>query len=87
VNEALEKMEFSHDNFIIIDKGRSKTERSIVWVERGSYIGFGFVPFPIWRQSTAHWRQFLELQVEDKDDRAIISLHLRKNEEAQVKVL
>jgi DNA polymerase-3 subunit epsilon len=87
VQLALDKMEFSHDNFIIIDKGRTKTERSIVWVERGSYIGFGFVPFPIWRQSTVHWREFLELQVEDKDDRAIISLHLRKTEDVQMKVL
>jgi DNA polymerase-3 subunit epsilon len=87
VNMALEKMEFAHDNFIIIDKGRTKTERSVVWVEHGSYVGFGFVPFPVWRQSPKNWNDFLELQVEDKDDRAIISLHLRKNEDAQVKVL
>lgn len=87
VNMALEKMEFAHDNFIIIDKGRTKTERSMVWVEHGSYVGFGFVPFPVWRQSHKNWNDFLELQVEDKDDRAIISLHLRKNEDAQVKVL
>jgi DNA polymerase-3 subunit epsilon len=87
VNLALEKMEFAHDNFVIIDKGRTKTERSMVWVEHGSYIGFGFVPFPVWRQSPKNWNDFLELQVEDKDDRAIISLHLRKNEDAQVKVL
>lgn len=87
VNMALEKMEFAHDNFIIIDKGRTKTERSMVWVEHGSYVGFGFVPFPVWRQSPKNWNDFLELQVEDKDDRAIISLHLRKNEDAQVKVL
>jgi DNA polymerase-3 subunit epsilon len=87
VNMALEKMEFAHDNFIIIDKGRTKTERSMVWVEHGSYIGFGFVPFPVWRQSSKNWSDFMELQVEDKDDRAIISLHLRKNEDAQVKVM
>jgi len=87
VNMALEKMEFAHDNFIIIDKGRTKTERSMVWVEHGSYVGFGFVPFPVWRQSPKNWNDFLELQVEDKDDSAIISLHLRKNEDAQVKVL
>jgi DNA polymerase-3 subunit epsilon len=87
VNLALEKMEFANDNFVIIDKGRTKTERSMVWVEHGSYIGFGFVPFPVWRQSPKNWSDFLELQVEDKDDRAIISLHLRKNEDAQVKVL
>lgn len=87
VNMALEKMEFAHDNFIIIDKGRTKTERSMVWVEHGSYVGFGFVPFPVWRQSPKNWNDFLELQVEDKDDRAIISLHLRKNEDAQVRVI
>jgi len=81
VNLALEKMEFSNDNFVILDKGRSKTEKSFVWIENGSYLGFGYIPFQQWRNRPAIWKEFLELQTEDKDDRAIISLFLRNNPE------
>lgn len=87
VELALQKMEFAHDNFVIIDKGRVKTEKSIVWVEHGSYTGFGFVPFAAWKRAPIKWREFIDIQIEDKDDRSIISLHLRKNEDVQVKVL
>lgn len=87
VELALQKMEFANGNFVIIDKGRTKTERSVVWVEHGSYIGFGYLPFSAWKQRVEIWRDFIELQVEDKDDRSIISLHLRKNEDADVRVL
>ena len=83
---SLGKMEFANDNFIILDKGRTKTEKSMVWVENGSYIGFGYIPFQVWKSSTQKWEDFLERQTEDKDDRAIISLHLRKNPEAQLRL-
>jgi DNA polymerase-3 subunit epsilon len=83
---ALNKMEFANDNFVILDKGRSKTEKSIVWVENGSYVGFGYIPFQAWKFRTEKWTDFLERQTEDKDDRAIISLHLRKNPEAQMRL-
>ena len=82
VQLALSKMEFSNDNFVILDKGRSKTEKSIVWVENGSYVGFGYIPFQMWKMRPDKWSEFLERQMEDKDDRAIISLHLRKNPES-----
>jgi len=87
VQLALEKMEFTHDNFVIVDSGRVKTEKSIVWIERGSYLGFGFVPFAAWKVSPKNWKEFIDFQVEDKDDRSIISLHLRKHEDVQVRVI
>lgn len=83
---SLGKMEFANENFVILDKGRSKTEKSIVWVENGSYVGFGYIPFQAWKLRTDKWMDFLERQSEDKDDRAIISLHLRKNPDAQLRM-
>jgi len=87
VKMALSKMEFSHDNFVIVDKGRTKTEKSIVWIEKGSYLGFGYVPFQAWKFKLDKWIDFLERQTEDKDDRAIISLHLRKTSDVQLRFL
>lgn len=86
VTLAISKMEFATDNFVILDKGRTKTEKSIVWVENGSYIGFGYIPFQAWKLKTEIWLDFIERHTEDKDDRAIISLHLRKNPEAQMRM-
>lgn len=87
VQLAVSKMEFSNDNFVILDKGRTKTEKSMIWVENGSYLGFGYIPFQMWKTKTEKWYDFLERQTEDKDDRAIISLYLRKNPEAQMRIL
>ncbi len=86
VLQAISKMEFATDNFVIVDKGRTKTEKSIVWVENGSYIGFGYIPFQAWKLKTERWMEFIERHTEDKDDRAIISLHLRKNPETSLRL-
>lgn len=87
VQEALAKMEFINDNFIIIDKGREKPEKSVVWIENGSFAGFGYVPFRVMRKEPKEWLHFLDRQIEDKDDRSIISLYLRKTEDAQIVLL
>lgn len=41
-NEAIKSMEYRHKNFLIIDKGRVRNERSVIHINNGSYQGFGF---------------------------------------------
>ena len=36
-------MEYEHFSFLIIDKGRDKNERSVVKIEKGKYMGYGYV--------------------------------------------
>ncbi len=43
VEEALESLHYKHDNFLIIGDGRRNDELSVVQVENGKYIGYGFV--------------------------------------------
>ena len=43
VNDALENYQFKHQNFFVIDKGRNEDENSIVKVESGKYLGFGYL--------------------------------------------
>jgi len=45
VLQAIEPYRFEEQNFIIIDKGRTPDERSVVCVENGKYLGHGFVDF------------------------------------------
>ncbi|MEA3443843.1 MAG: exonuclease domain-containing protein [Bacteroidota bacterium] len=42
VQAAIDRFEFENSNFLIIDKGRSDDEKSVVCVENGCYIGFGY---------------------------------------------
>ena len=43
VQEALEELAFNKESFIVMDHGRTEEEVSVVWVERGKYLGFGYV--------------------------------------------
>ena len=42
VNKAIEKFKYSDENFLIIDKGRTLEEKSVIKIEQGKYMGFGY---------------------------------------------
>lgn len=70
---------FDEENFFIIENGRDKREKSVVWIENGSYKGFGFVPYFALKQPTRNWLRFIDLRPEDKDARTILRFFLRKH--------
>ncbi|MXN91722.1 DNA polymerase III subunit epsilon [Flavobacterium sp. Sd200] len=43
VNRALDFLEASRPTYAIVDKGRSRDERSCVWVEKGHFYGMGYI--------------------------------------------
>lgn len=45
-NKLIEKFRHQHDSFIVLDKGRDDQERSVIMVENGKYLGFGFTDQP-----------------------------------------
>lgn len=78
VNQMIRAMSYEEDSFYIIDKGRSKIERSIIWIERGTYRGHGYAPYHFNSTSPEYWKRFIELKDENRDIRSIINLYLRK---------
>ena len=42
VEDAISRYSYDHFNFLIVGEGRTPTERSLVCVENGKYIGYGF---------------------------------------------
>jgi DNA polymerase-3 subunit epsilon len=80
VNKLIRSMSYEEDTFYIIDKGRSKMERSIIWIERGTYRGHGYAPFHFNSAPPEQWKRFIELKDENRDIRSIINLYLRKGE-------
>jgi DNA polymerase-3 subunit epsilon len=43
VMKALSAFYYKHKNLLIIDRGRTESERSVVQLENGKYVGFGFL--------------------------------------------
>ena len=43
VVRSIENYHFNRNNFLIIDEGRTADEKSVVKVENGRYVGFGFI--------------------------------------------
>ncbi|MFP5438822.1 MAG: exonuclease domain-containing protein [Bacteroidia bacterium] len=43
VNRALDFLDASRPSYAIVDKGRSRDERSCIWVEKGHFYGMGYI--------------------------------------------
>lgn len=74
---ALQSVAYDHENMIIIDAGRNPDERSVIVVEGGRYLGFGY--------TTANMReiQWLRASVkparDNRDVHAILKGYLTRN--------
>lgn len=80
-NSVFKELNFNGETFFILDKGRNKSERSLVLIENGSYVGYGYAPFHFNNKAPIYWKRYIEYQqAEDRDSRAIINVFLRKNQ-------
>lgn len=87
VTAVEQSLTFDQEHFYLIEPGRDKREKSIIWIENGSYKGFGFVPFYLLKNHPKSWSKFIDLRPEDRDARTILRYYLRKNTEIQRKVI
>lgn len=44
VNQAIEFLLEHKETYAIVDKGRTKEEKSCIWVEKGHFFGMGYIP-------------------------------------------
>lgn len=77
----INQLTFDDDSFFIVENGKDKREKSVIWIENGSYRGFGYVPYYTVKQPHRNWLRYIELHPEDKDARTILRYYLRKNPE------
>jgi len=42
-NKLIENLEYKFKSFLIVDKGRDKSEQSVIYINGGKYRGFGYV--------------------------------------------
>lgn len=79
VHEAAEQMGLSFDeDFILIDEGREKDERALVWVEDGQYIGFGYASLEDLNNDPEDLRDFISNYQHNPDTSKIIQHFLHR---------
>ncbi|RAV29255.1 exonuclease domain-containing protein [Sinomicrobium soli] len=79
VRNALEKYSYPHDNMLIIDKGRSTGERSVVMIEESVFKGIAFFDLNYQVNNIEILKKVLTPMENTADARHIIQSFLRKN--------
>ncbi|MCF8367377.1 MAG: 3'-5' exoribonuclease [Bacteroidales bacterium] len=86
VEKAIGRYEYTKPSFLIIGKGRSDDENSVVWVEQGRYHGFGFVQREInGYDRVSFLKDSVKPYTENKYVHSIIRSHIENN--PQVKLI
>ena len=87
VDEAIDSITYEHESFVVMGAGRRAGERSLVVVENGRYVGFGYVDDTFTARKLRDFCEAVQPYADNKDVQQIIRLHLRKKHKGeQVKV-
>ncbi|MBT3935977.1 MAG: GIY-YIG nuclease family protein [Bacteroidetes bacterium] len=81
---AIQSFEFKYKNFLLLDKGRSRNEKSIVKVENGKYLGFGYVDIENFDGDIELLKDCVKPYVDNRDVQSIIKNYLKSNKVEQV---
>ncbi|MHA6249165.1 exonuclease domain-containing protein [Pontibacter sp. CAU 1760] len=77
VEEAIESFTFEHNSFVIVGKGREPGEKTVVVIEHGTYLGFGFVDETFYATSFEDFKGAIKRYNDNKDVQQIIRGHMR----------
>ncbi len=80
VMKALSAFYYQQKNILIIDKGRDRDERSVVQIENGKYIGFGFLSTTGTYLQLEDIRDCIRLYEDNRDVQQIIRTYLNTHE-------
>ncbi|MFA6125729.1 MAG: exonuclease domain-containing protein [Bacteroidales bacterium] len=74
----MRKFEYDHQDFLIIDRGKSKDEIGVICIEKGQYKGFGYSDAE-YENNREILRDAIRFYPDNRDIHALIRLYLRKN--------
>jgi len=79
IHSFLERNSYESQNMLIIDKGREVDERSVILIENGNYMGFGFFNLNYQINNIDVLRSIISPMQNNRDAQHIIQSYLRKN--------
>lgn len=77
VTEFISKHSFENKNFLIIDRGRSVNERSVVLIEEGKFKGYGFYNLNFQINNLDILERIITPMQDNRDARHLIQSYLR----------
>ncbi|REJ82435.1 MAG: hypothetical protein DWQ44_12440 [Bacteroidetes bacterium] len=77
--KALASLLYRHQNFMIIGEGRNNTEKTVVQIEQGRYLGFGYFDPESTGHSIGAIQSAVSYKQDNKDVHRIIKYHLDHN--------
>ncbi len=79
VQAAVESFSFQNESFFILGKGKRDDERSVVCIERGQYVGFGYIEPEFLPLNQQNLRACIKSYPHNRDIQRIICGYLRTN--------
>jgi DNA polymerase-3 subunit epsilon len=84
VIKAIESLDYQHRNFLIVGSGRNEEERSVVSVENGKYLGFGFFNPDYVTPEVETLKEVVSSKQDNRDVHRIIRRHLVNNKQDRI---
>ena len=84
VQSFIEKNSFENQNMLLIDKGRTISERSVVMIENGIYKGYAFYDLNYQINNIEILRNIIIPMQNNRDTKNIIQGHVRRNKTLKI---
>jgi DNA polymerase-3 subunit epsilon len=81
---AIDSLQYKSPNFMIIDNGRSINEKSVVHIENGKYVGFGYYETEFNNSDPETLKDFIKYKQDNKDINRIIRNYLSKSKKSNL---
>jgi len=79
VQQFIDKSSYEFDDMLLIDKGRSIEEHSVILIENGIYKGYGFFNLNFQINNPEVLKSIINVMENNRDTQHIIQSYLRKN--------
>lgn len=79
VEDFITKNSYESAHLLIIDRGREVDERSVIWIDNGTYMGFGFYNLNFQINNPEILKSIITRMEDNRDAQHIIQSYLRKN--------
>lgn len=77
--ELLDELSYNWQNFFIIDAGRNDNEKSVIKIENGKYIGFGYIDTEFIGNDLENLSDVIKIYPDNKDVQQIIKTYLKQH--------
>ena len=76
VQDAVDELSYFHRDFVVLDKGRTSGEKSVVMVENGVYKGFGYLNEDEQVDRPQQFSEYIDAYEDNRDVQQIIRSYL-----------